>query len=242
VTAPTPAATPIPHFTYRVVQRYPHDPAAFTEGLVFSNGELYESTGLRGRSSLRRVALATGLVLQLHPLDSQYFGEGLTLFHDALIQLTWQSHLGFVYALSTFAPRQQFTYPTEGWGLTEDGQRLIMSDGSSTLYFLDPQTFNLTGQLEVRAGAYPVARLNELEYINGEIYANVWRTDLIARINPASGQVVGWIDLSGLLPAAERPADPEAVLNGIAYDPAGDRLFVTGKEWPALFQIVLVAQ
>jgi glutaminyl-peptide cyclotransferase len=238
--AAEPAATPIPIYSYRVVHSYPHDRGAFTEGLVFSNGDLYESTGLLGRSSVRRVDLLTGSVLQSLALGNQYFGEGLTVFQNRLIQLTWQSHTGFVYALQTFGLLGQFSYPNEGWGLTQDGQRLIMSDGSSTLHFLDPQTLTETGHLDVRADGASVSLLNELEFVNGQIYANIWKTDRIARIDPQTGQVVGWIDLTGLISPLERP-DPEAVLNGIAYDAQNQRLFVTGKLWPRLFEITLVA-
>ena len=235
----TPAPTPIPIDSYRVINRYPHDPGAFTEGLVFSNGNLYESTGLLGRSSLRRVDLQTGAVLQSLALGPDVFGEGLTVFQNRLIQLTWQSHTGFVYALDSFDLLRQFSYPGEGWGLTQDGQRLIMSDGTSTLRFLDPETLAETGHLDVRANGDSVSLLNELEYVDGEIYANIWKTDRIARIDPQTGQVVAWIDLSGLISPQERP-NAEAVLNGIAYDAAGRRLFVTGKLWPRLFEIVLV--
>ena len=237
--AAEPASTPIPIDSYRVVNRYPHDRGAFTEGLVFSNGALYESTGLLGRSSLRRVDLQTGSVLQSRALGQDEFGEGLTVYQNRLIQLTWQSHLGFVYALDSFDLLRQFSYPGEGWGLTQDGQRLIMSDGTSTLRFLDPVTLAETGHLDVRANGASVSLLNELEFVDGEIYANIWKTDRIARIDPQTGQVVGWIDLSGLISPQERP-DPEAVLNGIAYDADGRRLFVTGKLWPRLFEIALV--
>jgi glutamine cyclotransferase len=234
--SPTDAAIPV--YSYRVVHSYPHDPNAFTEGLVFFNGDLYESTGLLGRSSLRRVALETGVVLQSVPLDHDYFGEGLTVSQGRLIQLTWQSHTGFVYGLQSFKLLRQFSYPTEGWGLTQDGRRLILSDGTSTLRFLDPETLTETGHLEVRANGDSVYQINELEYVEGEIYANIWKTDRIARINPQTGQVVGWVDLSGLISPQERP-DPEAVLNGIAYDANGHRLFVTEKLWPRLFEIAL---
>jgi len=239
--APTTAASaPIPTYSYRVINTYPHDPAAFTEGLVFFNGDLYESTGLAGQSSLRQVALATGVVLRSQSLAPNLFGEGLTVFDNRLIQLTWQSHVGYVYRLDDFAALGQFNYTGEGWGLTQDGQRLIMSDGSSTLRFLDPQTFAETGRLLVRANGADVTLLNELEFVDGQIYANIWKTDRIARIDPHTGQVVGWIDLSGLI-SLPPLSNPEAVLNGIAYDPARQRLFVTGKLWPRLFEITLSA-
>ncbi|GIV85068.1 MAG: glutamine cyclotransferase [Candidatus Roseilinea sp.] len=234
-TAPPPAVIT---YTYTVVGTYPHDPTAFTQGLVYADGVLYESTGLYGRSSLRRVALETGEVLQRHDLPAEYFGEGLTLFDGRLIQLTWQNHTGFVYDAASFALQQTWAYPTEGWGLTHDGAHLIMSDGSATLRFLDPTTFQVQREVLVTDGGRPVVRLNELEYVNGEVFANVWQTDRIARIDPKTGRVLGWIDLSGLLaPEERRGAD---VLNGIAYDAQDGRLFVTGKLWPKLFEITLV--
>lgn len=233
------AQTPI--YSYRIVNVYPHDPQAFTQGLVYHNGELYEGTGLRGRSSLRRVNLETGKVLQIENLDPRYFGEGITLWNDRIIQLTWTSQIGFVYDRETFKKLREFTYPTEGWGITHDGARLIISDGTDTLYFWDPETLEEIGRIQVRDRDRPIARLNELEYVNGEILANVWQTNLIARISPETGQAIGWIDLTGLL----NPQDltqPVDVLNGIAYDREGDRLFITGKLWPKLFEIELVSQ
>jgi len=232
----------IRRYTYEVLHTYPHDPAAFTQGLLFADGFLYESTGQYGRSSLRKVDLETGQVLQSVPLEGQFFGEGLTLFGKRLIQLTWRSQVGFVYDWESFALRDQFAYLTEGWGLTHDGSRLIMSDGTSVLYFLDPESFAETGQLQVHDDRGPVSRLNELEWIEGEIFANIWQTDYIARISPQSGQVTGWIFLGDLLSAEDRPRQPDAVLNGIAYDPATKRLFVTGKLWPKLFEIKLIEQ
>jgi glutamine cyclotransferase len=226
-------------FGYEVIATHPHDREAFTQGLVFDDGVLYESTGLNGRSSLRKVNLQTGEVLQRRDIDPQYFAEGLTLFNDQFIQLTWQSNKGFVYDKATFAPLREWSYPTEGWGLTHDGKQLIMSDGSATLRFLNPETFAVEREVTVTEGGQPVVRLNELEYVNGEVFANVWQTDLIARIDPQTGRVNGWIDLSGLLSPADR-AQPVDVLNGIAYDAAGDRLFITGKLWPKLFEIKLV--
>lgn len=228
-----------PVYGYRIVNTYPHDRTAFTQGLVFDNGFLYESTGLNGRSSLRKVELETGRVLQIRDLPYEYFGEGLALWQDKLIQLTWLSHIGFVYDKESFRQLRDFTYPTEGWGITSDGMRLIMSDGTARLYFLKPDTFEQIGWIDARDQDVPVTRLNELEYIKGEIYANVWLTNRIARISPETGQVVGWIDLTGLLSEEDR-RQPVDVLNGIAYDAEHDRLFVTGKLWPKLFEIELI--
>jgi glutamine cyclotransferase len=227
-------------YTYKVIKTYPHDRRAFTQGLAFEDGVLYESTGLRGQSTLRKVDLATGATLHIHRLPARFFGEGMTIFGNQIIQLTWQSRLGFVYDKQSFTLLQQFYYPMEGWGITHDGRRLILSDGTSTIYFLDPKTFKKTGQIEVSDPAGPVTRLNELEYVHGEIYANVWQTDRIARIAPQTGQVLGWIDLRGLLDR-DHLREPVDVLNGIAYDAQGDRLFVTGKWWPRLFEIALVS-
>ncbi|MGA1874864.1 MAG: glutaminyl-peptide cyclotransferase [bacterium] len=229
----------IPVYTYQVMNIYPHDRTAFTQGLVFENGFLYEGTGIPGLSTLRRVDLETGNVLQSIDLAPQYFGEGVTIFGNRIIQLTWLHNIGFVYDKYTFELLQEFSYPTEGWGITHDGKNLIMSDGTSTLHVLDPVTFAEVGLINVYDAAGPVVYLNELEFIQGEIYANVWLTDRIARIDPVSGQVVGWIDLTGLLDTVN-PVYPADVLNGIAYDAAYDRLFVTGKFWPALFEIDLV--
>ncbi len=237
---PSPAPEPPPAvvtYTYAIIRAYPHDPAAFTQGLVYADGVLYESTGLYGRSSLRRVALETGEVLQQRDLPAEYFGEGLALFDGRLIQLTWQNNIGFVYDAASFALQQTWTYPTEGWGLTHDGTHLIMSDGSATLRFLDPRTFQAQREVLVTDGGRPVGWLNELEYVNGEVFANVWQTDWIARIDPQTGRVLGWIDLSGLLAPEERQGAD--VLNGIAYDAQNGRLFVTGKLWPKLFEITL---
>ena len=227
-----------PVFGYRVVRSYPHDPAAFTQGLVYDDGVLYEGTGLKGQSTIRRVRLETGEVLQVQKLEPQYFGEGIALWSGSLIQLTWQSEIGFVYDRSSFQRTRTFTYTGEGWGLTQDGTRLVMSDGSAALRFLDPKTFREVGRITVRDAGQPVSRLNELEYVRGEILANVWDTQRIARISPGTGVVTGWIDLRGLLTPAELAAVD--VLNGIAYDAARDRLFVTGKLWPRLFHIELV--
>ena len=228
-----------PVYTYRVINTYSHDPNAFTQGLVFDDGFLFEGTGLRGRGTLRCVALITGEVLQLRKLPPQFFGEGITVFEDRIIQVTWQSHVGFVYDKGSFELLREFNYPTEGWGITHDGARLIMSDGTATLHFLHPHTFEEIGQIEVHDNDRPLVRLNELEYIQGEIFANVWRTDRIARIDPQTGKGTAWIDLKGLLRAEDR-RKPVDVLNGIAYDRAYNRLFVTGKLWPKLFEIDLI--
>jgi glutamine cyclotransferase len=226
---------------YRVVNTFPHDRNAFTQGLTFVNGHLYESTGEQGRSSLRMVELETGRVLQIAHLEDKYFAEGLTNWDNTLVQLTWLSHIGFVYDRFSFRLLRTFKYDFEGWGLTQDGKNLIASDGSTTLHFLDPVTFSEVRRIEVTDHGKPVQELNELEYIHDEIYANVWHSDRIARISPATGQVLGWIDLTGLLPAKLHPG-PEGVLNGIAYDAEHDRLFVTGKLWPLLFEIKVIPE
>jgi len=228
-----------PVYGYRIVNTYPHDRTAFCQGLVFADGVLYEGTGQYGRSTLRKVDLRSGKVLQLFRMNPRLFGEGITIHGNDLIQLTWRSRAGYVYDKQTFKPRTAFRYTGEGWGITSDGQQLIMSDGSATLRFLDPKTYQVTRRVVVRSQGRPVDRLNELEYIEGAIYANVWETDYIARISPQTGEVLGWIDLRGLLGPLER-LHPDAVLNGIAYDAKGKRLFVTGKFWPKLFEIKLV--
>jgi glutamine cyclotransferase len=225
--------------TYRIVHAYPHDQQAFTQGLIYCDGHLYESTGLEGKSSLREEDLETGRILQFHDVPSRYFAEGLTDWGNTLIQLTWQTHVAFVYDRATFRFLRSFSYDTEGWGLTHDKKSLILSDGSATLRFLDPATFHVTRTITVKDHGKPVHELNELEFIHGQIYANIWHADRIARIAPTTGAVLGWIDLSGLLPANEHSA-AEAVLNGIAYDAAHDRLFVTGKLWPRIFEIQVV--
>jgi glutaminyl-peptide cyclotransferase len=222
---------------FTVVQSYPHDPAAFTQGLVFADGEFYESTGLYGESSVRRVEIATGKVLQSTPVDKQYFAEGLALVGDALLQLTWQHQLGFVYDRKTMAPRTTFTYKTEGWGLAYDAKGgLVLSDGSESIFFLDPKNQAVVRTVRVTDAGRPVPQLNELEWIEGEIWANVWQTDRIARIDPKTGAVNAWVDLTLLWPRARR-APPADVLNGIAYDPVGKRIFVTGKKWPRVYEI-----
>ena len=249
--SPTPEPTPTPpptatptgetspiSYTYEVINVYPHDSNAFTQGLVIDEGVMYEGTGLTGESSLRRVDLETGDVLQIRELPSDLFGEGITVFDDKIIQLTWQSQIGFVYDKNSFDLLQNFSYSTQGWGITTDGTRLIMSDGSANLYFLNPETFEKTGQVEVHDGNTSVTKLNELEYINGEVYANVWLTDKIAIINPNTGQVTGWIDLTGIYTPGT--GDSNNVLNGIAYDSENSSLFVTGKRWSQLFEIKLI--
>jgi glutamine cyclotransferase len=224
---------------YRIIHTYPHDSHAFTQGLVFADGSLYESTGLNGQSSLRMVDLETGRVLQSQPVDSKYFAEGLTAWGGTLVQLTWESHVAFVYDRFSFRVMRTFSFSGEGWGLTEDGKSLILSDGSDALRFFDPATFREVRCVTVKDHGRPVSEINELEFIHGEIYANIWHSDRIARIAPGTGKVLGWINLKGLLSADER-TNPEAVLNGIAYDSAHDRLFVTGKLWPKLFEIKVV--
>jgi glutamine cyclotransferase len=226
-------------YTYNVVNVYPHDSNAFTQGLVFENGVLYEGTGLYGQSTLRRVELETGRILQSCILQNQFFGEGITIFGDKIIQLTWQSNKGFVYDKFSFDLLHEFSYSTEGWGITHDGSQLIMSDGTATLYFLNPETFEIVGQVDVY-DADPVTKLNELEYIKGEVYANIWKEEKIAIINPQTGQVRAWIDLSGIQDLENQ--NTGNVLNGIAYDATEDRLFVTGKKWLNLFEIKLNPQ
>ena len=226
-----------PVYAVQVVKSYPHDVGAFTQGLFLRDGFLYESTGLNGRSSVRKVRLETGEVLQKADLPADVFGEGITDWKDRIVGLTWQSQFGFVLDLKKFSVLGRFPYVGEGWGITRSDRELIMSDGSSALRFLDPETLRETRRLEVTAAGQPVARLNELEWVDGEIYANVWQTDRIARIDPTTGRVVAWIDLAGLLPERERIADYTDVLNGIAYDPKTKRLFVTGKLWPKVFEI-----
>lgn len=227
--------------TYEVVRSYPHDPAAFTQGLVFHDGYLYEGTGRRGESTLRKVELESGRVLESVDLLPMFFGEGIAILGQRVYQLTWQSGTGFVYDLESFGVVGQFRQFTEGWGLTHDGAQLILSDGSSRIYFLDPETVAVVRQIEVRDQGRSVAQINELEYIDGEIYANVWHSDDILRISPRTGEVLGRIDMSGIIDAA-LIHDPEAVLNGIAYDAASGRTFVTGKLWPRLFEVRFVGQ
>jgi glutamine cyclotransferase len=232
----------VTNYTYQVVNTFAHDPRAFTQGLLFHDGKLLESTGLYGQSSLREVDLATGAVLRSLTVPSQYFAEGLTLLDGKLYQLTWKEEKAFVYDLNadpkTFRKVGEFPYKGEGWGLATDGHWLIMSDGTSTIRFLNPGTFAVDHTIRVLKDDMPQERLNELEYVKGEIYANIWQTDWVACIDPASGRIVGMIDFTYLLPAADRTATTQ-VLNGIAYDAATDRLFVTGKNWPKLFEVRL---
>ena len=228
-------------YSYKIVNTYPHDREAFTQGLVIVDGQLYEGTGRRGASTLRQVDLVSGQVQKLRALPEQYFGEGIALVEDRVFQLTWHANVGFIYDRESFELLDSFQYPSEGWGLTYDGQHLIMSDGTPTLYFLDPETQLETGQVQVTYLGQPVRSLNELEYVQGEVLANVWKTNAVLRIDPKTGEVTGVIDLSGLLSPKDL-TQPVDVLNGIAYDVENDRLFVTGKLWPRLFEIELVAQ
>jgi glutaminyl-peptide cyclotransferase len=227
-----------PEYTYRVVRTYPHDRDAFTQGLEYRDGFLYEGTGMAGRSSLRKVELATGRVVQKFDVPRPFFGEGITVFNQQIFELTYTTQTGFVYDKTSFKVLRSFNYPGEGWGLTNDGKLVYMSDGTSQIRVWDPATLKEVRRLSVRDGTKPVTQLNELEFVRGEIYANVWLTDRIARISPADGAVLGWIDLTGIIPKTDR-ANSDAVLNGIAYDAAGDRLFVTGKLWPTIFEIKL---
>jgi len=231
----------IPIYTFIIINAYPHDRDVFTQGLAFVDGKLYEGTGLYGKSSLRRVDLISGNVLQVYALPDEYFGEGITVFRDTIIQLTWRSKKGFVYDKDSFEVLREFTYETEGWGIANDGKRLIMSDGTSTLYFLDADTFQIGGYIQVHDNGKPIRNLNELEFIDGQIYANIWGSENIAIIDPQDGRVTGWIDLSGILPP-QSDGKRVDVLNGIAYDSTNGRLFVTGKLWPQLFEIELIIQ
>lgn len=221
---------------YRVLHAYPHDEHAFTQGLVYLDGHLYESTGIKGQSTLREEDLETGRILRMQLVSDQYFAEGLTDWKNTLVQLTWQSHIGLVYDRASFRLLRTFHYDGEGWGLTHDAKSLILSDGTADLRFLDPETFKQVRRIRVKDHGKPVAKLNELEFIHGEIFANVWYSDRIARISPADGRVLGWINLKGLMPRDQLSSD-QAVLNGIAYDAQHDRLFVTGKLWPKVFEI-----
>jgi glutamine cyclotransferase len=235
---PAGTADTIVRYSYEVVQAWPHDTAAFTEGLLFRNGDLLESTGLNGQSTLRDVDLNTGRVLKEISVPAQYFGEGLTVIGSRAYQLTWTTGIGFIYDADTFQQEGQFAYTGEGWGLTTDGHWLILSDGTSRIRFLDPGTFKVVRTIDVTEAGRPVERLNELEWIKGEIFSNVWQTDEIMRIDPTTGKIRGVIDLSGLLPPEDRRPDTD-VLNGIAYDDTRDRLLVTGKRWPKIFEIRL---
>lgn len=226
-------------YTYKIINSYPHDREAFTQGLVYEDGVLYEGTGRNGYSELRKVELQTGNVLRTYELSEEFFGEGITVYGDKIIQLTYLSNVGFVYKKETFELLREFSYPTAGWGITNDGKHLIMSDGTQKLYFLDTETFQQVRHLEVYDRGVSVWGLNELEYVEGQIYANVWPTERIARISPKTGRVIGWIDLRGLLPQQDNVMQVD-VLNGIAYDKEKRRLLVTGKLWPKLFEIKLI--
>ena len=231
-----PANAPVPTLGYQIVNIWPHDPNAFTQGLVYLDGKMLESTGQEGRSSLRNVELQTGKILKKVDVPEPYFAEGIALLNNKIYQLTWQHQLGFIYDAQSFQKVGEFKYDGEGWGLTTDGHSLILSDGSNRIRFLDPDSFRVTKTIAVLDGKSPVKELNELEFVNGEIYANIWHDDRIAAINPQTGHVNAWIDLTGLLQPGD-VQDPEAVLNGIAFDQSGNRLFVTGKLCPRLFEI-----
>ncbi|MDB6162196.1 MAG: glutamine cyclotransferase [Gammaproteobacteria bacterium] len=232
-----PAQAAVPTYGYEIVKTYPHDPHAFTEGLFYLNGFLYESTGLERQSSIRKEKLETGEVVQKIDVPPEYFGEGIVNWKRRLVSLTWKSQVGFVYDLATFKLERKFSYKGEGWALTQDGKRLIMSDGTPELRFLHPDTLQETGRITVTYEGKPVRNVNELEWVKGRIYANVWETNMMIFIDPASGEITGVVNLAGLLSASEQLAGPDSVLNGIAYDAAHDRLFVTGKNWPKLFEI-----
>jgi glutaminyl-peptide cyclotransferase len=238
--ADTPTTAAIPVYGYKIVHTYPHDLNAFTEGLFFQGGYLYESTGLDGHSSVRKVKLETGQVLERANLPPDMFGEGIASWNGKLIGLTWKGQVGYVLDLDSFDVKGQFGYPGEGWGLTHNDTEMVMSDGTPDIRFLNPDTLVESHRIHVTAQGKPVDQLNELEWVDGEIYANIWQTDRIARIDPKTGRVVGWIDLAGLLPKSDYIANHTDVLNGIAYDPGAKRLFVTGKMWPKLFEIKLV--
>jgi len=227
----------VPVYGYDIVHIYPHDPSAFTEGLFYLNGYLYESTGLEQHSSIRKVRLETGEVVQKRDVPAQYFGEGIVNWKDHLISLTWKSHVGFVYDLKSFQPQKQFTYDGEGWALTQDGSQIFMSDGTPEIRVLNPQTLLPTGRILVTLDGKSVNNVNELEWVKGEIYANVWQTNWILRIDPHDGHVAGAINMAGLLAPSDIVVGQTDVLNGIAYDAKRDRLFVTGKNWPKLFEI-----
>ena len=232
-----PARAAVPVFGYEIVHTYPHDPHAFTEGLFYLNGFLYESTGLEHQSSIRKVKLETGEVVQKIDVPPQYFGEGIVNWKRQLVALTWKTQIGFVHDLATLKVERTFSYKGEGWALTQDGKRLIMSDGTPELRFLDPGTLQETGRLKVTYEGEPIHNVNELEWVKGRIYANVWQTNVVIIIDPASGEITGVVNLTGLLSPSDPLSGPDSVLNGIAYDAAHDRLFVTGKNWPKLFEV-----
>jgi glutamine cyclotransferase len=227
---------PAPEYSYELINTWHHDPDAFTQGLQFYNGELYETTGLNGHSSLRKVDVTTGKVLQKIDIPAEYFGEGMTIFHGKIYVLTYQTHIGFIYDLKTFTKLGSWQYEGEGWGLTNDGTYILMSNGTNKINYLDPNSLAIVKTIEVKDQGYLVEKLNELEYIKGEIYANIWTTDRVAKIDPATGNVTAWINFSGLLTPMERTEKVD-VLNGIAYDEKTDRIFVTGKLWPKLFEV-----
>lgn len=260
VTKATSSDTNLPVETYKIVNTFKHDPKAFTQGLIFRKGFLYESTGENGSSSLRKVELTTGKVLQKIDLEKKYFGEGMTILNDKVYQITWRDKVGFVYDLESLSLLKEFKYQGEGWGLTNDQKHLIMSDGTHIIKFIDPETFDVVKQIPVmQENGKPLFLLNELEFVKGEIWANIWHSEqletgttqgrlpnigkpnFIARINPETGKVVGWIDLGGISPD-DTSADSENTLNGIAYDSENDRIFVTGKNWKRLFEISLVSR
>jgi glutaminyl-peptide cyclotransferase len=236
---PSPAGTRVPIYDVDVVHAYPHDVSAYTEGLFYLNGYLYESTGLEQHSTIRKVRIDTGAVVQRIDVPAPYFGEGIVNWGSHLISLTWTSHVGFVYDLSTLKVQRRFHYEGEGWALTQDGKQLIMSDGTPELRFLNPDTLLETNRIQVTLDGKPVRNVNELEWVKGEIYANLWQTNWIARIDPKDGHIVGLVDLAGLLRPEDGVSGSDSVLNGIAYDARHDRLFVTGKNWPKLFEIRL---
>ena len=235
----TAQALAAPIYGYKVVHQYPHSTSSYTEGFFYANGLFYEGTGMQGRSALLAEDPATGKVVQRNDLDQKYFGEGIVDVGPNILEWTWQSHTGFVIDKFSFRVIREFHYTGEGWGMTRAGSEVVTSDGTATLRFRNPDTFAEVRHIVVRDGLQAITQLNELEYVKGEIYANVWHSDRIARISPKSGKVLGWIDLTGLLPASQK-VDPESVLNGIAYDAKADRLFVTGKQWPTVFEIKLL--
>jgi glutaminyl-peptide cyclotransferase len=245
--ASEPAPAGIPEYTYQVVHVYPHDRGAFTEGLFYKDGFPYEATGLEGESDIRKVKLETGEVLQRHSISEDYFGEGIVAANGKLFEMTYKTEVGFIYDFNTFAPLGQYHYKGQGWSYTTDGKQIYMDGARDVnaeqsdpeIHILNPENLQETGVIHVTADGAPVKNLNELEWVKGEIYANIWQTDRIARIDPKTGRVVGWIDMSGILPQSDRTTETD-VLNGIAYDAQGDRLFVTGKKWPKLFEIKLV--
>ncbi|MFW6007267.1 MAG: glutaminyl-peptide cyclotransferase [Halanaerobiales bacterium] len=227
-----------PHYTYNIVNTYPHDREAFTQGLLYKDGYLYEGTGLYGESSLRKVDLETGKIIKIKKLSDEYFGEGITIFKDKIYQLTWKAKTGFVYNMD-FELIDQFDYPGEGWGITHDGENLIMSDGTENIYFLDPDTLEEVKKIKVKIKEEPVLNINELEYIKGEIYANIWQENHLIKIDPETGNVTGIIDLTGIIEREKYNYEID-VLNGIAYDKESERIFITGKLWPLVFEIDII--